>query len=584
MNWQLTGGSKLCSRPGFDKAFAAFTNPNLIPPSYTDWDFHDQGTTPGQVTQQYPTLLYEATDNSGNTYLYLGTQSGIWLLNTTTGYWTNLINNLGGTPEASLPQTRFKAATLQNVAVFTNNVDPPQWTTLGSSNVSTIPDLVTLQVTAAGLVIEFNGFLILMDVLTGGVRTTSRVQWSSLNCPLSWALNGNDCQGNATLAGWQDLDYGSRILAAIPMAGSIYIFTQTSVWVMFSNPTFNNSAPSTPQTVLPFAFAKVYSDPLNSNKCLAYPNAIVSTGQSCWYAASDGFYFFSPYIPEPVREEWLYRASTVVFNDNLSALDPSCCQSPIMGLYPDGNEIYFSWPEVANNVAGGCINTATLTIDYLYKSTDYQDAGFSAFANFRPSPADPESCPQAQLFLGAYCQDKCLKEIGGIYSRNVCTNASTAGGTGTLVNGVYVPATGQYTYVGYYQRLRGLLPLQNFDRDKFIRSFLLECTPAASSTNNVVHLRIGTTQSEADPNLPDGPCAVQWFAMPDIPLACGQTQAASKYTAQGLQPVPLFVWKMLQSGRFVYFEITIQSADGSPAIGANACLSRIECEVRLAVS
>lgn len=569
-NYQLLSGNKLCVRPQFDRAFSQFKNKSLTPPAYTNFDLHDQFSAPGGGLREYITLLFQATDNDGVSSLYAGTQSSIYVLDEDAGYWTVVASGLGGTPQPSLPQTRFKMAELQNTLLFTNNTDAPMYTVLGTTTSATVPDLVALQVTQAGFVVEFNGFLLLMDLVEGGKRITSRIRWSSLNCPLSWAVAGNDCSGTQTLASFQDLDYGSRILNAVPMGGSLYIFTTQSIWVLFYNASSSGSV---------FSFAKIYSDPLNQAKCLAYPNALVSTGQSVWYAASDGIYFFSPYIPEPVREEWLYRGSATVFNDTLSALSPACCQSPIMTLFPDNSEVWFSWPEVANNPDGGCLNTSTLVFDYAYKSPDIVDYGFSAIANFRPSPADPEACQSAQLFIGASCSDYCLKEIGNIYSRARCVNAGT--GQGQIIDGNYIPFRGEYVYDGYYPRLRALLPLLNFDREKFIRNFLLECTPAAAANNNVIHLRIGTSESEADPNLPDGLCSVQWFTMPDKPLACNMKLTGSQLAAAGLKPIPPFTWPMLQSGRFLYCEITIQSADGSPMIGGNCCHSRIETEIRL---
>jgi hypothetical protein len=576
-NWQLRGGNKLCVRPNFDRAFASFVNGSLIPPAYSNFDLHDQFDVPSTAGREFITLLFSALDNTGNTTLYAGSQSWIKYLNISTGYWQTVITNLGGPPEPSLPQTRFRMSLLQNELVFTNNVDSPMHTTIGSNAASTIPDLVTMQVTKAGVTVSWNGFIFLMDLVEGGKRISSRIRWSSINCPLSWqdAPGTMDCSGNATLAGFQDLDYGERILNAIPMAGSLYVFTTQAIWVIFVNNSTQSGSPT-------FSFAKVYSEPLNQNKCLAYPNTLVSAGNSCWYCGSDGIYFFSPYIPEPERTEWLYRGSAMVFNDNLTALDPSCCQSPVMILHPDTTEIWLSWPQAAANGDGGCVNSSTFIFDYQYKSPDVLDYGFSAFVNFRPSTADPEACQSAQLFLGAGCPDLCLKEIGNVFSRAICTNAAT--GKGTTVDGKYIPFTGQYSYEGYYRILRALLPLQNYDREKFIRNFLLECTPSDSSSNNVVHLRIGTSESEADPNLPDGVCSVLWYPQPDKPLACNSTQTSPQLAAALLKPIPPFEWPMLQSGRFIYFEITIQATDGSPAIGGDCCLSRIETQIRIATA
>lgn len=573
MNWFLRGGSKLSTRPGWDRAFSSFKNQTLTPPAYTNADLHDKSIAVGPNPQEFITLQFEASDNQGDHFLYAGTQSTVFMLDSNSGYWSAIATGMGGAPEPSLPQTRFRMSELQNTVLFTNNTDRPRYSAVGSTTSSTVPELVSLGLTQAAITISFGGFLFLMDVVEGGQRITSRIRWSGINCPLSWLPGANDCATPpaVSLANYQDLEYGERILAAVPMAGSLYVFTTRAIWVAFINASGTGSV---------FAFAKVYSEPLNQSKCLAYPNAIVTTGNSVWYAGSDGIYFFSPYIPEPIREEWLYRGSSLVFNDNLSALDPSCCQSPVMGLHPDTNEIWLSWPETAANPNGGCVNSKTLVFDYMYRSPDIVDYGFSSFVNFRPTSDNPEACQSAQLFLGASCQDLCLKEIGNIFSRARCTNAATGQGTGG--DGGYVPFIGQYSYDGYYRILRSLLPLQNFDREKFIRNFLLECIPSADANDNVVHLRIGTSESEADPNLPDGTCTVLWFPMPDIALKCNTALTSSELAAQGLKNIPAFEWSMMQSGRFLYFEITVQAKDGSPAVGADCVMSRIETEIRLA--
>lgn len=568
-NFTMTGGTKLCCRGGHDKLFSSYS-------PYTNFDLHDQSDNNGIVTPEYITMLFKGFLNTGQRFLYAGSQSRIQWLDETTGLWTTVARGMGGTPQPGLPAIRFQAAELQEQILFTNNFDQPLLSAVGSGSTGPIPDLVTLQVTQAAVTIQWAGFLFLMNVEQGGVRKSSRVRWSDLNNPTVWIAQPN-VNVPGSLAGFQDLDYGSTILGAAIMANGLYIFTDQAIWVCF--PSGASLSGGTPAV---FGFTRIYSEPKNGAKCLMYPNTLVSEGNSVWYGASDGLYYFDPYTPEPVREEWLYRGTSLVYNDALSALSPECCQSPVAEIFPDTQEIWLSWPEVSANPGGSCLNSKTVVWNYAYKSIDIVDFGYSAFCNYIPNSmaSDTSNCPPDAVFIGASMVDKCLKSIGGIYSRNVCTNAAT--GRGTIVDGVFTPFVGQYSYVGYYRILRGLLPTLNFDRDKFIRHFLLETQTTAQAVPCVIKLRIGVSYSETDPNLPDGLCSTLWHPLPDMPLVCRDTMTAAQYVSDNIMRNSATEWNMLWKGRFIFFEVTIANSDGSPAIGGSACFPRCEMQIRLA--
>ena len=299
---------------------------------------------------------------------------------------------------------------------------------------------------------------------------------------------------------------------------------------------------------------------------------------ACWYASQEAIYYFDPYVPEPVREEWLYRGGAIMFSDQ-SALDPSCCQSPVAQVKPEDQEIWVSWPEIGTDQNQQCVNTKTLVFNYKYQSPDIVDFGFSAFANYRPSQATTAVCRNSsQLFVAASCQDLALKQIGTAFAREALTNPA---GSGTVVTGKFVPYTGTYQFVGYYRILRALLPMLNFDRDKIINQILLEDHPTPELNQNVMRLRVGNSFSESDPNAPDGFCSVLWHQMPDKPLVCLDTMTASQYVAQNLVRNNGTQWPMLVKGRFLYIEITISAKDGSPCIGGDACFSRLEVQTQL---
>lgn len=561
-NWRLRDGTKLCCREGFQRAFADA-------PNYTNQDFHDQGYS-GNVspTREYPSLLFTAVNNDGSRHLYLGTQNRIYILNEISGQW-NLVLDTHGASTPGLAQQRWKATELLEVVAFTDNVHQPVWIPAGqlTPGTSTFADLVSLNITAASIVTQFAGFLIFMNVVEAGTRYSSRIWWSDYQAPLSF---GPPPSGT-TLSNFQDLDYGAQILNAIEIAGALYIFTTESIW---------RCVPTGDERV--FSFSKVYTDPKNKAKCLAYPNTLVSSGTAIWYASQEAIYYFDPFVPEPVREEWLFRGGSVMYSD-LSALNPLCCQSPVAGAVPEEKEIYISWPEISTDGQNLCVNSKTLIFNTEYKSVDIYDHGFSVFANYQPSTADTAQCKNSpMLFLGASVVDKSLKSIGWTFAREICTNADS--GIGVSDGFVYTAFTPTYQTIGYYRILRALLPLTNFDRDKMIRHLLLEAHPKLQDVPCVMRLRIGNSFSEADPNLPDDKCTVLWHRLKDLPMKCLDTMPASQYVAKNIRRDFGFEWDFLYSGRFLYVEFVVANADGTPAIGGDMDLSRFEFDVQLQTS
>ena len=282
-NFRLTSGTRLCRREGFEKAFNSS--------SYVNGDLHDQGyVANGAVTAVAPehlTMLFEAGDNTGRIYVSGGTQNRLYLYDESAGTWSNILA-LNQTEELGTSQQRFKCAELQQIILFTDNVNPIYNTAVGGLTVAPVPELQSLGVTAAGVVIEFAGFLLLMDVAESGVgRTSSRILWSDFNGPTHWTP-GAVYNNVTSLANFQDLDYGAQILNAIEVAGSLWIYTTESIWRC--SPTGDSQV---------FSFTKVYTDTKNHSKCLVYPNTLVSVGTQMYYASQEAIYYFDPFIPEP---------------------------------------------------------------------------------------------------------------------------------------------------------------------------------------------------------------------------------------------------------------------------------------------
>ena len=582
LNWKLSGGTKLARRGGHERLFAGLTydlthavSDPLYAPRYTNWDLHDQGGT-----RQALTMLFDAQLNTGQHYLYAGTQGKVWFLNETTGIWTPVVSAvaLGGAAGVGVSQTRWRVAELQERLILVNGVDRVQTTVVGTTGLVPMPELnqqgaLNLNVTAAKVVASFNGFALVMNLVEDGVRQSSRIRWSDYNRPTVWVSDGGTppldtnlpgpASNQATLSGFQDLDYGADILAAVEMAGALYILTTKAIWR------------ATIGSTKAFDFVKVYSEPKTGARCIFFPNTAVSIGSDIFYAGINGIYRWNPYIPEPERLEWLYRGTAEMFDDDTFAGDVTACQSVIMEAVPGADkiatEIFVSWPEASGGVYGE--NTKTLAFNYEAKSVSTIDHGYTAFVNYSPNPPAGDLCKSKPIFIGASAEDWCLKQIGTAFSRERCTNAAT--GTGTA------PFVGTYVYDGYYSILRGMLPLANYDAQKEINNFLIEAHAAVQAVPCVVRLRLGDCYSEADPALPDGQCSVIWHRLADLPLRCLDTRTGTQSDTQNRYRDFGMEWSTLRGGRFLFFEIVIANTDGSPAIGGDCTFERFEMSVRL---
>jgi hypothetical protein len=410
-----------------------------------------------------------------------------------------------------------------------------------------------------------------------GGNQPQRIIYSDLNDPTSWlsALNGGP---STSIAGFQDLDYGEQILAAAELQGSLMIYTNRAIWRCYV------SVNATANTI--FAFQKVYSEPINQNGCLAFPNSLVSTGDAHYYAARDSFYTYNPYLLAPEDPEWLRQATGVIYTQQATLVDASQCESMVTQFRPSTNEIFVSWPTLSVTNPG--LNSVGLSLNTKYLTGYQLDTGFSAMCSFKPDSSTSVDCNILQILVCASTVDYNLKQFGTVFYREF----GQAGQYNFLSNIIPPPilpikpvppvttnyATGYYTIVGYPSVLRGSMPLGLTDVRKTVRKIILGQWTAPQTTPCIARLRIGTSYHQVDPNLAQ--CDIVWHPQtPDLVLACQETLTPAQLEAQGLIPSLDSHWDVLEVGKFLYFEITILNADGSAAIGAEVHLWKIDFSV-----
>jgi hypothetical protein len=569
-NWEISADGKLRQAHGFARPYQ-FNITHLVdgvptPCDYKNWDFHDQGAgfNGVDIDKREPiTFLFASTQNDGTRRLFAGTKTRFMLLNELTGVWATLKNGYGNDGTETMTQIRFNGDELQNKVFITNGFDNVQYYDLVSTTIGDVPNLATAgenggAITKVNRIVSWQGVIFIMNFVEEGTRLASRIRWSDLNNGLDWG------QDPASISDFQDLDYGEEILNAIPLLGSLYIFTNKSIWrCNFSVDTAGGSAS--------LNCVKVYTEPKNQSKCLAFENMIVSTGFSIFYGARDAIYEYNPYLVEPDRTDWIYPASSLIYSAGATQLDFNSCASPIAEYWPDTKEIHFSWPVVeVIQIAGstdcnaptGAVNSGlnrhTLVCNTQYKSCDYRDYGSTALVNFRQDVSGQASCNQSPVFLGANTDDFCLKQFGLGYAREF-----------------YDAASDSFSMKGFSPILRGVFPFGQFDKDKKVKSFLINALPEANLTT-VFRLRIGMSRTALDPNQKTAGCGVVWHQLSNKTVKCLEDMTPEDYANKNIAPTGEMLWTFLYRGIFLFYEITIANADNSPATSGGVSISRFE--------
>ena len=538
-NFSISPEERLCRRGGHERFHADAD-------AYTNYDYHRQGKTREPVT-----LQFESTASDATRRYFLGTESTVSVLDETTGLYTDIVTGLGATG------SRWKVAELKDVLILTNDVDDVRYYNLDGSGTGTINHLTAvLHVGAVKLAVQHEGFMLLMNLVQDGERHANRIYWSDLNRPTAYDPDEAGLP-SASITGFQDLDPGEIILNAAPMLGRLYVYTNRGIWWM---------QPSGDDTTV-FQFVHVYQEPKNQTGCLAYENTLVSTGSEHWYMGRDAIYHFTPYIPAPIREDWLHLASGVIYTQEDTKLTPGgYCSSPVAEYVPTKHELWISWPSTGN--AG--INNWSLVAQIEQKTADVIETGYTSLVNYRRNPTEGQLCDERQELLGASGLDWCIKSIGEVFLREYAILADADDLT------VDLPATATYRDDGYNSILRGFIPLGLQDRDKIVRNVLLDHDTRIESVPCAFRLRIGNAYSLVDPNATAATCSPQWRQMTDKSAACPDSNTNTALAAKGQRANIGTQWPVYEQGRFLYFELTVLAADGTAAIGGDTCLQRVD--------
>ena len=563
LNVAQSDNGQPCMDQGFTRIYRGSTNPPFL-----NQDHHTRNGTREPIT-----MLFRSTDSTGRRRLFDASRSTVSLLRDLStdinpGDWTAImtgqgVNHMAGT---TIEPPMCRAASLVDTVLFTNDNDEPQLYDLGTHAIGTIPELhTTLVLKSAKFVWSWGGFYFLANTVEGGgyTRQSSRIRWCDINSPQAW-----DPGTPGTMAGMQDLPYGEEIMGGGPLLNGFYIFTRSSIYVMAV------TEPVAPSTLPGFSFTRAYTEPENQSGCLAYPNTLVSVGTEFWYMSRDGIYRWSPFMAEPVREDWAHKASGIFYKMPAYAFSGSPPLAPIGWYVPASRTLSFSWPapgEDANNV------TLSLRLDH--KVAWIGDYGATAATSIRFNPETGVFDTENANVLIASGEDWCIKELGGsdttVFYREY---ADLVGGDPAND----LPLAETYHNDGYYRVLRGLFPTGMPNKEKDIRSLTIQHDTSIQQPPCIVRLRVGDSYALQDPNDVDDVCAPRWTNYIDRPLACADPMGIAEMKAKGLrESAPALEYHFLSRGNYLYFELAVANEDGSPAIGADACISEISFEARL---
>lgn len=252
------------------------------------------------------------------------------------------------------------------INVVYNDDSPKSW------SAQYVQDLVTLNITAAAVIVAYGGFMLIGNVIADATPTPSRLYWSDLDNPTSWF------PGTNSAAGYYDFGNGETIIAARPLGGRLRVYTDQAIY---------DGVTTTAGPV--FVFTELYRGKATPK----FPHGFVDTGKAHFFMTEDSIYSMNPYDRSPNRLPWLYLASGAIYKgldatllnsapsgvNPFGAINKSQCLFPCGGYDENKLAIWFSWPSGSNTC-----NDTTLILWPEYSKAAILDHGFTAFTSHRP--------------------------------------------------------------------------------------------------------------------------------------------------------------------------------------------------------
>jgi hypothetical protein len=341
--------------------------------------------------QEAITYLAEFRSPRNFRKLLAGTKSRLYSLNERTGNWRILADGLGGTVDATLDctgcsQRRFLSAQLDSILILTNNFDevlyyffddsalPGDGSNCDLWSARPIPDLQDLNITKVGCVAEHKGFMFYCDVEQDGTYYPHRAIWSDYKNPIS-VIPTTD-----SLAGFQDIGSGERILRAESLGDYLYFYTDQAI--------HRASLVSTAEI---WNFEQIYRGP----DAMKFKFSFVNTGDEHFYLSEDKIMVMTLSDANPIEVSWMRPSSPVIFaginefETSYGILNNDACDLVTGGYNSVLKELWWSWPTGDNS----CPDVSLVfNLTRQQQAADLVDHGFTAFCVYEsdrlPTVAD----------------------------------------------------------------------------------------------------------------------------------------------------------------------------------------------------
>ena len=297
--------------------------------------------------------LYSHESPDGSRRLFAGSATCAYC-QSGDGRWRTLADFKSGRP--------MSFASLGSTVFATNDVDIPQYHVIDEQvdadgqAFHEIPELTQIGLSAASIVVQWRGVVMLMNVVMDGARIGHRVVWSDVGSGLSWVPD------TASIAGFQDLTPGTTICGALPLGDALYIFASGgAIW----RASFVGGDTG-------FGFAEVHSS-RDGVGCIRSRNALSAytayTGvKEIWYLANDGLWKIDQFSGTPMRPDWAWGTSPA-----LGSISNDACQSVVMGTQAERQQLWVSYPST------GTTNNTTIVFNLQNEVACEVDHGFRAF-------------------------------------------------------------------------------------------------------------------------------------------------------------------------------------------------------------
>ena len=153
-----------------------------------------------------------------------------------------------------------------------------------------------------------------------------------------------------------------------------------------------------------------------------------------------------------------------------------------------------------------------------------------------------QGCPDEIRFVMVFVTDNCIKEDGGAYYRERCTDKSGCG--------IYTQDK------NYKSILRSpALRFNNPKNNKLLRALTVEFEHAQAGGK--LSLRVGNAAQAVDPNTVGSKCGLQWRQHDEKAVGC-----VADVNDLSLRAVEELTWPLYEQGRNLYYELSVYGTVG----------------------